>query len=244
MRLLDRHLLREVLGPFLFGVAAFSSLFFAGKNLLDLTTYVMNGLPITTAAALVVLTLPSVVVLTLPMSALLAVLLGFGRLSGDSEVVSLFAGGISIYRCAVPIAVMGLAISIAAFTINEFIVPPASALAKELTAKALNQVKTTKTFSYVDTNGGVTNQIWVQGGMDLRGKEKSMRDVFVTQLREGKAAMFFRADEAVWGRMPSGAPKSAKTRLAKGSENFSQNFTSSFPVSALACFIAPMCSLN
>lgn len=198
MKLLDKHLLKEVLGPFLFGVAAFTSLFFAGKNLLDLTTYVMNGLPVTTAALLVLLTLPGVIVLTLPMSALLAVLLGFGRLSGDSEVVSLFAGGVSIYRCALPIAALGLAVSIASFCVNEFIVPPASDLAKQMTLEAVKQVKAPKEFSYVDSKDGITNMIMVKGGIDIRGKTKMMHDVFVTQLREGKATMFFRAKEAIW----------------------------------------------
>ena len=66
-----------------------------------------------------------VVTQTLPMSMLLACLLGFGRLSGDSEHIALYAGGISFFRMVRPVAWMGIVISIFTFLWSEAVMPPA-----------------------------------------------------------------------------------------------------------------------
>jgi lipopolysaccharide export system permease protein len=88
VKIVDRHIGLELVWPFLFGVAAFTSIFFAGQNLLKLTSQVLQGMPVMTATMLLALSLPSIIVYTLPMSALLAVLVAFSKLSDDSEVVA------------------------------------------------------------------------------------------------------------------------------------------------------------
>src|SRR6266436_5889513 len=70
--------------------------------------------------------LPMLMTQTLPMSVLLGSLLAFGRLSGDSEHVALYAGGISFYRVVRPVAWIGLAVSIIAFAWDEIVVPPSA----------------------------------------------------------------------------------------------------------------------
>ena len=93
MKLVYKQVAAELIGPFVFGVTAFTSVFFAGSYLLKLTGWLMSGsIGLTMAAWIVLLLLPQILVFTLPMSTLLAVLLGVGRLSSDSEVVALFAG--------------------------------------------------------------------------------------------------------------------------------------------------------
>ena len=138
MKLVDRQVLRELTGPFLFGVAAFTSVFFAGKVLLDLTNWLMNGMPIMTALEIVLFSLPSIVFWTLPMSTLLAVLMGVGRLSGESEVVALFAGGVSLYRIALPILGLGVVVSGFSVLLNEVMAPVANNRITELKAAVFN----------------------------------------------------------------------------------------------------------
>ncbi len=55
MKLVDKQVVRELAGPFAFGVAAFTSVFFAGSYLLKLTTWIMEGMPIGTAVEIVIL---------------------------------------------------------------------------------------------------------------------------------------------------------------------------------------------
>src|SRR6476660_3139267 len=130
MKILDRYIARELIGPFLFGVAAFTLIFISGQYLFKLTSLVAKGAPLLDVIELLVLRIVPVMVITFPMATLLATLLSFGRLSGDMEVVALMAGGISFVRIAVPAFIMGVLVSILGLFANEVLVPPAGRAAK------------------------------------------------------------------------------------------------------------------
>ncbi|MDO3379396.1 LPS export ABC transporter permease LptF [Geoalkalibacter halelectricus] len=109
-----RHLyiLRETLAPFILGVAIFTFVLLMGR-LLRLVELVLNkGVPLADILKLFAYLLPSFLVLTLPLAFLLAVLLGFGRLSADAEVVALKSSGVSLYDMARPVLVLALAVSL------------------------------------------------------------------------------------------------------------------------------------
>lgn len=198
MRLVDRQVMREIIGPFLFGVAAFSSVFFAGSVLLKLTEWLMNGMPVLTALEIVLYSLPSIVFWTLPMSTLLAVLIGVGRLSGESEVVALFAGGVSFYRITVPILVFGLIVSGFSIFLNEMVAPVAGMRAQEIQASILKQAAVSDApFTLEDPS--TNSRIIVQGGMD---KNKGiLRDVSIIQFYRNKPTLFLYAAQARWAGM-------------------------------------------
>lgn len=196
MKLVDRQVLRELIGPFLFGVAAFTAVFFAGSVLLKLTQELMNGMPLITALEIVILSLPSIVFYTLPMSTLLAVLMGVGRLSGESEVVALFAGGISLYRIALPIMWMGIVVSGFSVLLNEAIAPRANARSTDLRSAVFKSASTSEQpFKLEDT--GTNSEINVRGGMD---KDKGiLRNVTITQFdMRNRPILLLYAERAEW----------------------------------------------
>src|SRR5712692_6985869 len=130
MKLLDRYVARELFGPFVFGVAAFTLIFLSGQYLFKLTTMLAQGAPLLDVIELLALHMVPLAILTFPMATLLATLLSFGRLSGDMEVVAMMAGGVSFVRIAVPAFVMGLLVSMFGLFANEVLVPPAGRAAK------------------------------------------------------------------------------------------------------------------
>jgi lipopolysaccharide export system permease protein len=130
---LDRLVLKELIGPWMFGVAIFTSLIMAGTYLFKLTEYIVNGINIGTILELTFLLLPGVMVKTFPMAVLLATLLGFGRLSGDSEIVAVRAAGASLGRIMLPVGIFGLAVALISLFINELVVPQAAYRGVELT---------------------------------------------------------------------------------------------------------------
>lgn len=125
MRRIDRLVLNELLGPWAFGVGLFTALLFAGGVLNRLTSMFVGGAPAGVVLRLVALSLPAIMVKTFAMATLLAGLLGFGRLSSDSELVALKAGGASVPRILLPVALASVGIAALAFAFNEFVVPPA-----------------------------------------------------------------------------------------------------------------------
>src|ERR1700684_2487972 len=101
--ILDRYVAREVLAPFGMGVAVLTFALVTGK-LLKLTDMVVNhGVSVGEVMGLIAFIMPAFLELTFPMAVLLGVLLGFGRMSGDREMIAARACGVSLYRIAVPV---------------------------------------------------------------------------------------------------------------------------------------------
>jgi len=191
--------MRELVGPFVFGVAAFTSLMFAGREFFKITELLAEfHAPVLTAAKLVALHIPSLVVITLPMAMLLSALLGFGRLSSDSETVALFASGISLYRISVPVIVMSIIVTGLSFVLNEVVAPTTNSrherIFRELTKE---QLSSDKPFFVVDAQDSVTNAVfYVQGGFNAT--TQTLRDVALFQYRNNRPAAVVFAREARW----------------------------------------------
>lgn len=195
MKLVDKLVIRDIIGPFLFGVAAFSSLAFALSVLLKITDWLMRGMPFPIALEIVVYSLPSILFMTLPMSTLLGVLMGIGRLSAESEVVALFASGVSLYRIALPILGVGIAVSGFTMVLNEVVAPIANSRSAKLQKAVFEQASAKgRSFTLEDTE--TNSRIIVNGGLD---EEKGvLRDVTVVQFYKNQPAMLVYASRAEW----------------------------------------------
>lgn len=141
MKRLDRLVLGELIGPWAFGVAIFTVLIMAGSFLFQLTKYLSLGVSPLQTFQLLALLMPGVMAKTFSMAMLLAALLAFGRLSGDSEVVAIKAGGISVGRVMAPVAVMGFLVFLLAFGFSNYLVPSASYKALVLRSQIDKTVK-------------------------------------------------------------------------------------------------------
>jgi lipopolysaccharide export system permease protein len=100
---LDFYILSEVLTPF-FGaivILIFVLLMFQALRLAD--NFIVHGAPGLTLLKMTVLLSLSFMPMVLPMAFLISVLMAFGRLSGDSELVAMKANGLSIYRLSTPV---------------------------------------------------------------------------------------------------------------------------------------------
>jgi lipopolysaccharide export system permease protein len=124
MRILDKYIIKELLGPFIFGIVSFASVFIGTGTMLRIAQFVTQyGAPMSSVVKLFIYSLPPIIVLTFPMSMLLAALLSFGRLSGSSEITAMRSGGISFYRLATPVFIVALFVSVFAVFFNELVVP-------------------------------------------------------------------------------------------------------------------------
>ncbi len=123
MRLISRSVLREVWPPFLLGFAAYTFLLLARTIFMLTDFFVRRSATLGEVAGLVLLSVPWIVVLTLPMAFLLGVLVGVGRLSGDSELVALRScgvGPVAVYR---PLLAAGGVLALLVFFIYNAVLP-------------------------------------------------------------------------------------------------------------------------
>jgi len=143
--LLDRWLLGELMGPLLFGIAAFTAVTLSVGVVFELVRRVAeSGLPLTAAMQVLTLRLPSFLVLSFPMATLMATLLAFSRLSGSSELTALRSVGVSTQRMVVPALALALAMSLLTFVFNDLIVPRANLAATTSLERALGKAISTE----------------------------------------------------------------------------------------------------
>jgi lipopolysaccharide export system permease protein len=99
----NRYIFKELLGPFLMGLFVFTFIFLLNR-IIQLTEMIVGkGASLTEVFSLLSYILPSFLVLVVPSTALLATLLGFGRLSSDGEISALNASGVSFYQLLMPV---------------------------------------------------------------------------------------------------------------------------------------------
>jgi lipopolysaccharide export system permease protein len=95
VRRLDSYIFRQILGPFLFFVLAFTGVIWLTQSLRVIDTVVNNGQSSRVFLEFTALLLPTVLSIVLPISVFAAVLYAVNRLFGDSEIVVMLAAGVS-----------------------------------------------------------------------------------------------------------------------------------------------------
>ncbi|HMZ81774.1 MAG TPA: LptF/LptG family permease, partial [Acidobacteriota bacterium] len=111
LRILDRYVIREVLPYFLLSFFLLTSIIFvheANRFSELFVVFSQRGISSTPLLMLVISLLPSIVIFTIPISFLLSVMLAMGRLSGDSEIVVMTAGGVSPLQLLRPVMLVAL----------------------------------------------------------------------------------------------------------------------------------------
>ena len=127
IRLLDKYIFREVSLAFFFGICGTSAVFVGSGTLFRIAQYITEyGASFGSVVKMFIFSLPAIAIYTFPMSMLLAALLTFGRLSSSSEITAMKSCGVSFYRIAAPVIVLGVVVSIFSILFTEHVVPRAN----------------------------------------------------------------------------------------------------------------------
>lgn len=129
LRTIDRYLLRESVPPLFFGLLLYSGLAVISATLPRLQWVV--GTPILRLAGWLALQLPTALEQTLPIALVLAVLLAFGRLGTDNELLAMQAGTVPLLRAAGVFIVAGLVAAGGALALNQWVLPTTNGLVAE-----------------------------------------------------------------------------------------------------------------
>lgn len=131
-------MLTELGGPFFFGLSAFT-LILAAAQILNIEKLVATEhAPVWAAVEVFLWSLPGIIVLAIPMAMLLGALLSIQRLSGESEIVALKAGGIAFTRIIIPFLAAGFFMSLVMLILQELVVPLASDAQSYLVNQVIN----------------------------------------------------------------------------------------------------------
>src|ERR1700739_5062080 len=102
MRLLDRFIGRELLVNVLFAIAVLSLVLVIGNIFRKLLPLLVNhDVPVEYLIAFIAYVFPFSLIFTIPWGLLTVILLVFGRLSADNELIALRANGGNVPRVAI-----------------------------------------------------------------------------------------------------------------------------------------------
>lgn len=200
MRILDKYIINEFLGPFLFGVAAFTAIFLGADTLLKIADYVTTyGASATSAVKLFILAIPRIIVYTFPMAVLLGSLMCFSRLSSSSELIVMRTSGQSFVRLAMPVFVLAFLISMGAVAFNEYVVPWTNNTYQRVVAVEIKR----------NMNPGVTNHVVLRDVQDGKinhllyarrydPSKKELQNVTIQEFENEQVVRVENAPTAIW----------------------------------------------
>ncbi len=132
-KILDRYIISECWLPFIAGCGIVTGVWLGADQIRDAFKLLANSnADFSIALSIIFLRLPEVLVYTIPVGTFWACFLVFNRLSNDSELIAMRAGGISLVRCAIPAMGFGLIMCLMSFFISEIVVPWTQPLAKRI----------------------------------------------------------------------------------------------------------------
>jgi len=132
MKTLQRYILKELAGPFAFSLGLLTFILFMRHMVFLFPKIAGKGLEWGIVAELIVLSLPFIIALVIPMAVLVAVIMAFGRLSADNEIVSLKSVGISVHSLMkAPLAAATVLILLSVW-FNDRVLPESNHLYKSL----------------------------------------------------------------------------------------------------------------
>ena len=101
----------EILSPSLIALAVLTFVIFTREFGRLAELLIRKNADTLTVVQVVLSLLPAVLIFTVPFSFLIGTLIGFSRLSGDSEIIAMRAGGISIYQMLWPVLKAGTGVA-------------------------------------------------------------------------------------------------------------------------------------
>lgn len=123
MFIVTKYILREHVGPFLFGLITIVFLFLLNVVFRDLGRLLGKGLPTGIVFEFFGLNLAWIVALAIPMAVLVATVMAFGRLSSDNEIVALKASGVHFYRLITPVLLIAVLLTVGVERFHNSVLP-------------------------------------------------------------------------------------------------------------------------
>jgi LPS export ABC transporter permease LptG/LPS export ABC transporter permease LptF len=125
-RILDEYVLREFLNTFSLVLAGFVMLMLVFTFFELIGDILRNHVALPLIGAYLINLAPSMIYQITPLAVLIAVLVIFGVLNRNSEIVAMKATGVSLYRLVVPIVSIATILTVGLFLFDQFYLPQAN----------------------------------------------------------------------------------------------------------------------
>ena len=182
-RILYSYLATEMLAPFFAAFLIMNGVFFLIKLIPFLNFALDFGIGFADFVRLFSYMLPNMLLYTVPMAAMMGIIICFSRLSNDTEILALKAGGISIYQILPSVIAVAATIALGTAYVSISLISKSETSMKQLTYQLLKE-KMDKGImegqftealgdlvvhvGEIDRNSGEWKNVWVS---DMRGQK-------------------------------------------------------------------------
>jgi LPS export ABC transporter permease LptG/LPS export ABC transporter permease LptF len=125
-RILDQYVVMEFLKTFVMVLSTFVMLMLVFTTFDLLADILRNRPALSTVGAYLVNLTPMMLYQLAPLAVLIAVLVTFGALNRNSEIIAMKATGISLYRLVVPVVLISAVLAFSLFLFDQFYLPQAN----------------------------------------------------------------------------------------------------------------------
>jgi lipopolysaccharide export system permease protein len=191
MRLIDRYLLRQLLGPTLLATAALTAVALLSQSLSGLDLIVNQRQSALVFLKITFLYMPQLINMILPVAVFVAALVALNRLHTEQEIVVCYAGGMSRWRVIAPAMRLAGVVTFAALLMNLWVQPAAF---RSLRAE-LFEVRTDLASTLVrpgEFTEPVPNLTVYAQSVDGKG---ALRNLFIHQMKPDGSATTYMADQ-------------------------------------------------
>ena len=132
MSILDRYLIKEIIKHFGIVLSAAIVIYLAIDFFENIDNFMEAGMSTSRILEFFQMKLPLIIIQITPVGLLLAVLITFGLMNKNNEIIALKSGGMSVYHFLKPILALGLLITVGYFIFAEVVVPVTISKANEI----------------------------------------------------------------------------------------------------------------
>lgn len=191
MRLIDRYLLRQLLGPTVLATAALTAVALLSTSLSQLDIIVSQRQSALVFLQVTLLAMPQLINMVLPIAVLVAALVALNRLHVEQEIVVCFAGGMSRWRVIAPALRLAAVVTLIALFMNLWVQPAASRQMRETLFQVRTDLASTlvREGEFTEPAPGLT--VYAQS-VDNGGL---IHNLFIHQTKDDGGATTYTADE-------------------------------------------------
>ena len=136
--ILVKYIFKDLFLYFLVSFFFFFMVFFVNQILLTVEELLAKSAPFTDVMRIMVYSLPFIIAQSAPFATLVGFLMSLGGMMSSNEILIFRAAGFSFFKIFMPVAVLGIAISISSFFVNDYLLPLGTIKYNKLMRKIMN----------------------------------------------------------------------------------------------------------
>jgi LPS export ABC transporter permease LptF/LPS export ABC transporter permease LptG len=181
--LLDRYIFNEIVPPSLLGLLLFTFILLLQEIAILTGFLVSRSTDLATLGKIFLNLLPHILAITIPMAFLLGLLLAFGRMAAESELIALRAGGVSPMRILRPVFAVGIIAGLITLYITAVGYPNANQSYRELTYALIAGQARTAIKPRIFSDDLLPSGSMMLYASDISSATNEWRDVFIRDQR-------------------------------------------------------------